>query len=94
MDILKQLKEINYVNSCVGIKIVPTKTDNYWSGLPVYAKMYIKPAYDLLYDLEGMIVFCHYFMIEKSHSNNEIKIQAIGMVVQPMMDAIRNLPNK
>jgi hypothetical protein len=63
---------------------MPPKRLNYWAGLPMYADMYIRPAYEMIIDIEGLIEFVHYFLMEYMESNNDAKRCAIEAVVFPI----------
>ncbi len=66
--------------------VVTTKrySDIYWKVLPPYAEVFIKPAYELVFDLEGLNAFIHHFLIEYEYSNNDAKKLCIESVIFPL----------
>lgn len=85
-NILTTLREGKWTSTA--IVIMPIRTPQYWLGLPMYADMYIRPAYELVFDHEGLIEFITYFLLEYSESNDEFKQLAIESVVFPLYNQL------
>jgi hypothetical protein len=68
--------------------IMPEKDMMYWVALPVYAHMFIKPAYEEINDLEGLFEFIHYFLVEHSITDNPAKQMCIETIVFPLYHSI------
>ena len=82
-DIYKILEEINNKESGELI-IMPEKSNMYWLGLPDYAFIYIKKAYDQVFYEEGLRQFVHHFLLEHSITDDPRKKMCIESVVFPI----------
>lgn len=60
----------------------------YWNNLPLYAQLYIKPAYNKIVDQEGLIEFLRYFLDLWERTDNEVKRRSIETVVFPLYEEI------
>ena len=86
-DIYTTLKERRKIESD-NVLFMEARDYTYWIGLPVYAHMYIRPAYELITDLEGLVEFTQYFMVEYSETTNEFKKLCIEAVVFPIYEEL------
>lgn len=86
-DIYTRLKEINN-KECTELIIMDEKNAMYWLGLPSYAFIYIKKAYDQIFDEEGLRQFVHHFLLEYSITDNPAKKMCIETIVFPLYQQI------
>lgn len=63
---------------------LPRRSWGYWMGLPAYAHMYIKPAYNGVCDTETLVNFLDHFLGEYMETENEQKRLCIEAVVFPV----------
>lgn len=64
--------------------ILPKKDFKYWLGLPAYGHIYIRPAYDLITDDQGLAMFMSHFLEVYEETQNDNKKIAIKAVVFPL----------
>lgn len=57
---------------------------NYWAGLPAYASMYIRPAYNGVCDTETLVNFLDHFLGEYMETENHEKRLCIEVVIFPI----------
>lgn len=67
-----------------GLVLMAHRGNEYWMGLPAYANIYIRKPYEMITDVNGLLEFCQYFLLEHSISNNIEKKLAIEAVVFPL----------
>lgn len=67
---------------------MPEKPKSFWAVLPAYANIYIRPAYEKIGDIEGLIEFCNHFVGEYSETTNSAKKKCIESLVFPLYASI------
>lgn len=83
-QILRERKD----KQTTGIIVMDEKGMDYWINFPVYAHLFIKPAYDEINDLEGLIEFVHYFLVEYSETSNPVKKMCLETIIFPLYQQI------
>lgn len=67
---------------------LPSRGSDFWLGLPAYAHLYIKYHYDMVVNMEGMMEFVQFYLVEYGETDNPVKKMCIEAVVMPIYKAI------